>query len=95
MLKLIKTTHNGNECYKDKNKLFMVVKENNGYRLLKAEQNNPEWVNNLKCWAYEEMYSYIFKTQKEVLKEMRLELEMGKWDEFQDQLVKEYLLDIR
>lgn len=95
MLKLIKTNHNGMECLKDKNNLFMVVKENNGYRLLKAKQNNPEWVNNYKCWSYEEMYDYTFKTQKEVLKEMRLELEMGKWDEFQDQLVKEYLLDIQ
>ena len=41
------------------------------------------------------MYNYTFKTQKEVLKEIRLELEMGRWDEFQDQLVNEYLLDIQ
>lgn len=94
-LKLIKTTHNGERCYKDPNKLFMVVKSNDGkrWRLLKAIPYNNNSINESKAWGYEELdYFPLFSSLKEVITEINYLLKKGSWwDDFQRQLRDEYL----
>ncbi len=94
-LKLIRTTHNGEKCYKDENKLFMVVKSYNGkyWRLLKAKQFNDKIINELKAWGYEEINpNWKIKTLSECVSQAYEELRWGVWwDDYQIELKNQYI----
>lgn len=95
-LKLRKTTHNGLECYKDENKLYMVRKdeENGRWILCRANEFNDDITNECKAWGYQRMFreDCTLKTLKECLFEMEYDLKYGVWfDDYQKSLRDEYL----
>lgn len=94
-LKLRKTTHNGIECYKDENKLYLVSKTKNGrWVLRRANEFNDDTVNEFKTWGYHRMFreDCTLKTLKECLFEIENDLKYGVWfDDYQKSLRDEYL----
>lgn len=88
-IKLIKTNHNGIECYKDETKLYMVTKDLNGkWHLLKAKKYNKSFINELQAWGYEEINTnWTFKTLKDVKMQIEDDILYGIWwDEYQQKL---------